>query len=1043
MKKYILLFLFITLSFIAKAQIDELAELRAKSGGRFGLMIDTLLRGGVHVGLADTNARNGTDSLKRKPGMWVITLNNSGSDGVETIWQLQALSSKNGSNWQEVFQIIAGVITFNGFNTIGGNAVSITKTVGLGANSALFANTYSGSGSVTNIFDLQATNSSTLEYNGYHLQGDSPRNGGGNHDFYFVLPDLGGEVITDASLNGNFYPAYLTSLKMDSLLTISGTQWSVVWDSVSHVFKRGKISGSGSSGTVTSINAGFGLTGGTVTTTGTFKADTTLLQTIANFKPLGNSYWAPKFAGTGYSKFSSGSLSYITSIPNSDLTNNTISGVSLGGTLFGHSAGYGITGSMYNGSAIQTWIVDTTHIQTILNFFPKGDTRWLKSSSAASTYVPFTGSPSGVNLNTQTFEAGQFGVGTGTTTPIGKIQTVETSTSTPRGVLFDQYSTDASGSKLSLRKARGTFGSPTTVVTGDNLGGFNGTAFDGTNFIDASRFLTSVTGTVSTGITPGIMSFQNQNAAGALVTGMQMTSDSIHAYIPLNIKSSDSYKAVMQRSSTSTGFSLSNATIGVSGPGNALGFNSAMSQYFQFSDASLPTGNFTGSLSCWVKRTGTNVPLLTYGTVAAGQLIIINVDATDVIYYNGQNNTLFATTAFTLNTYHHLVMTIAAGTIKVYVDGSLIGTNSTTINIVKSGTGIAGDYSPLSGYPDGIIDQYAFYSGTALSATDVTNIYNGGAATAILPGSPLIRFDLDDGAPATTLANTGTATSSNGTTFNSPTWQGFGNGKVPIAGSSIPSLNPVIRSVNGVNQSESGQNFFGLNSGASILTGLNNGVLTSDGNYISVWNSNGMLVDQSNMTLVPTITSQFQLGAGIAAAGGSALKMNTAGSDLTTPETGAWEPNNGRLAYTPSSTRKRVLLSNDVAPTNGQIPIGNGTDLTMATITGANGITVANGSGSITITNGFRSHTIFTPTTGGTVALVVNQYNIINPSGALLALTVNLPSSPANNDVVYIKFTQTISTVTYGNGTVVDGISGPISGGLVILAFDSSSNSWY
>lgn len=88
-------------------------------------------------------------------------------------------------------------------------------------------------------------------------------------------------------------------------------------------------------------------------------------------------------------------------------------------------------------------------------------------------------------------------------------------------------------------------------------------------------------------------------------------------------------------------------------------------------------------------------------------------------------------------------------------------------------------------------------------------------------------------------------------------------------------------------------------------------------------------------------------------------------------------------------------------------------------------------------------HTIFIPTTGGTVSLVNGQYNIINPAGALLALTVNLPSSPANNDVVYIKFTQNVTTVTYGNGTVVDGITAPTAGGLTILTYDSGTTSWY
>lgn len=89
------------------------------------------------------------------------------------------------------------------------------------------------------------------------------------------------------------------------------------------------------------------------------------------------------------------------------------------------------------------------------------------------------------------------------------------------------------------------------------------------------------------------------------------------------------------------------------------------------------------------------------------------------------------------------------------------------------------------------------------------------------------------------------------------------------------------------------------------------------------------------------------------------------------------------------------------------------------------------------------SHGIFTPTTGQTVTTVKNQYNIINPAGALLALTINLPSTPSNNDVVYIKFTQAVTTVTYGNGTVVDGIIGPVAGTLVVLVYDSGTTSWY
>lgn len=89
------------------------------------------------------------------------------------------------------------------------------------------------------------------------------------------------------------------------------------------------------------------------------------------------------------------------------------------------------------------------------------------------------------------------------------------------------------------------------------------------------------------------------------------------------------------------------------------------------------------------------------------------------------------------------------------------------------------------------------------------------------------------------------------------------------------------------------------------------------------------------------------------------------------------------------------------------------------------------------------AHTITTPTTGGTVSLVNNQYNIVNPAGALLALTVNLPSSPSNNDVVYIKYQQNVTTVTYTGGTVNDAITAPTLGSLIVLVYDSGTGIWY
>lgn len=52
----------------------------------------------------------------------------------------------------------------------------------------------------------------------------------------------------------------------------------------------------------------------------------------------------------------------------------------------------------------------------------------------------------------------------------------------------------------------------------------------------------------------------------------------------------------------------------------------------------------------------------------------------------------------------------------------------------------------------------------------------------------------------------------------------------------------------------------------------------------------------------------------------------------------------------------------------------------------------------------------FTPTTGQTITLVKGT-NKINPSGALLALTVAMPTSPQEGDIVRMVYTQAITTL--------------------------------
>ncbi len=68
-------------------------------------------------------------------------------------------------------------------------------------------------------------------------------------------------------------------------------------------------------------------------------------------------------------------------IPIAKLAASTISGVNLGGNLANLSAGNGLSFTSYNGSTARTANADTAILQTVLNFFPKGDTRYQKLSN--------------------------------------------------------------------------------------------------------------------------------------------------------------------------------------------------------------------------------------------------------------------------------------------------------------------------------------------------------------------------------------------------------------------------------------------------------------------------------------------------------------------------------------------------------------------------------------------------------------------------------------------------------------------------------------
>lgn len=143
-------------------------------------------------------------------------------------------------------------------------------------------------------------------------------------------------------------------------------------------------------------------------------------------------------------------------------------------------------------------------------------------------------------------------------------------------------------------------------------------------------------------------------------------------------------------------------------------------------------------------------------------------------------------------------------------------------------------------------------------------------------------------------------------------------------------------------------------------------------------------------------------------------RLTLGGTNATSPLTfltntdataaaGRWYYNTTRLGFAPGGTIKRVVLSNDVAPANGQIPIGNGTDYTISAISAANNtMVITNGAGSITVGLNMTTQTL---ASGATITWnATNSFNAaltLSNTGATLNIT-----NPVEGGVYTIVITQ-------------------------------------
>lgn len=121
------------------------------------------------------------------------------------------------------------------------------------------------------------------------------------------------------------------------------------------------------------------------------------------------------------------------------------------------------------------------------------------------------------------------------------------------------------------------------------------------------------------------------------------------------------------------------------------------------------------------------------------------------------------------------------------------------------------------------------------------------------------------------------------------------------------------------------------------------------------------------------------------------------------------------------------------ADSAGNVHIGAG-DVGAATLSQADSIATANNK---------AVYQYSTPTTGQTVNSNGAEYLVINPAGALLALTVGFPSSPVDGQLFNLSSTQAVTTITLTSSGTIDGtLTGIAANGTAGWIYIASITTW-
>jgi hypothetical protein len=386
-------------------------------------------------------------------------------------------------------------ITINGSSVSLGGSITVTATASnaLTIGTGLTGTSYNGSAPVTIAID-----STVATLNGVQTLTNKTMSGASN-----TFSNIGNSSLTNSSVTFN---GQTVSLGSSGTITANTTNALTI--------------GTGLSGT--SFNGGSAVTIAIDSTVATLSGT----QTLTN-------------------KSMSGSSNTFTNIPNSALTNSTISGVSLGSNLNALTIGTGLTGTSYNGSGAVTVAIDSTvatltGVQTFTSKSISGSSNTLTSignSSLTNSSVTYngiavslgsSGTITAANPNALTIGVGLNGVSYDgssaitiainstvvTTTGVQSLTNKTISGST--NVLTNIGNSSLTNSSVTFNGQAVALGSSGTITASTTNALTIGTGLTGTSFNGGTAVTVAIDSTVAT--LTGTQTFTNKSISGSTNT---------------------------------------------------------------------------------------------------------------------------------------------------------------------------------------------------------------------------------------------------------------------------------------------------------------------------------------------------------------------------------------------------------------------------------------------------------------------------------------------------------------------------------------------